>query len=325
MAERKTKPKRDPFPETVKPMLATLSDKPFNSKDWIFEIKWDGYRVITRKKGNEIHLSSRNQLSFDNKFSSIRSALKAVKGSAVLDGEVIAVDEKGNPSFQKLQNFQKTGIGTIAYYVFDLLWYDGYSLKELPVIERKDLLKGIIPEMDNVFFCEHIEEKGKELFRQAKKMGLEGIIAKEKSGKYYENSRSTGWLKIKTVEAMEAVICGYTAPRGSRKFFGALILGVYDKNELVYIGHTGTGFNYSNQEDTYKLLQKYVTGSSPFTDPPKPNAPVTWLKPKLVCEVKYSEMTEDRILRHPVFMRMRNDKKPQEVTISSQIKSAGRK
>lgn len=325
MAGRKTKPKRDPFPETVKPMLATLSDKPFNSKDWIFEIKWDGYRVITRKKGNEIHLSSRNQVSFDNKFSTIRSALKAVKGSAVLDGEVIAVDEKGNPSFQKLQNFQKTGVGTIAYYVFDLLWYKGYSLKKLPLTERKELLESMLPQMENVFYCEHIETKGKELFSQAKKLGLEGIIAKEKSSKYYENSRSAGWLKIKTVEAMEAVICGYTAPRGSRKYFGALILGVYEKNKLVYIGHTGTGFNYSNQRETYELLQKYVTGSAPFINPPKPNAPVTWLKPRLVCEVKYSEMTDDRILRHPVFMRMPSDKKPHEVTLNSQLKNAGKK
>lgn len=325
MAERKAKPKGDPFPEIVKPMLATLGDKPFDSSSWIFEVKWDGYRAITRKKGKEVFLTSRNQLSFDNKFSSIRDSLKSITGSAVLDGEVIAIDDDGKPSFQKLQNFQKTGIGTIAYYVFDLLWYKGYSLKELPVTERKEVLESMLPKMENVFYCEHIETKGKELFRHAKKLGLEGIIAKEKSSKYYENSRSAGWLKIKTVEAMEAVICGYTAPRGSRKFFGALILGVYDKKELVYIGHTGTGFNYSNQEDTFRMLQKYVSSSSPFAHPPKPNAPVTWLKPKLVCEVKYSEMTDDRILRHPVFMRMRNDKKPQEVTFSSQIRSAGRK
>ena len=319
MAGKKPKRPRDPFPDTVKPMLATLSSKPFNSKEWIFEIKWDGYRVITRKKGEKIFLTSRNQLSFDKKFQVIAESLKAIKGDVVLDGEVIASDDKGNPSFQKLQNFQKTGIGTIAYYVFDLLWYNGYNLKELPVIERKELLKNILPEMENVFYCEHIEENGKELFKQVKKLGMEGIIAKERSGKYYENTRSAGWLKIKTVRAMEAVVCGYTEPRDSRKFFGALILGVYERKKLVYIGHTGTGFNYSNQESTYKLLQKHVSKTSPFIDSPKPNAPVTWLKPKLVCEVKYSEMTGDRILRHPVFMSMRIDKKPAEVTFSSQV------
>lgn len=311
---------KTPFPGEIKPMLATLTDKPFNSKEWIYEIKWDGYRVISKKKGSNVSLASRNLLSFDEKFHTIRKALKVFKGDMVLDGEVVAVDEENKPSFQKLQNYQRTGIGNIVYYIFDLLWYKGYNTESMPVIERKNLLKSIVPEAENIFYCDHIEENGIDLFKQAKLIGLEGIIAKRGASHYYENTRTKDWLKIKTVRAMEAVICGYTEPRGSRKYFGALILAVYDKRKLKYIGHTGTGFNYSNQKSVYSLMQKHVTAKPPFDDPPKPNSPVTWMKPKLVCEVKYSEVTEEGILRHPVFMRLRDDKKPEEVTFKSQIR-----
>lgn len=312
--------RRSPFPLNIKPMLATLSDKAFNNKEWIFEIKWDGYRTITRKKGNTVSLSSRNLTSFDKKFHTIKKSLAALNNNMVLDGEVVAVDEDNIPNFQKLQNYQKTGIGNIVYYVFDLLWLKGYNTESLQVIDRKELLKNILPEMENVFYCDHIEDKGINLFKEAKRSGLEGIIAKKKDSLYYENTRSHSWLKIKTIKAMEAVVCGYTKPRGSRKFFGALILGVYDKGKLTYIGHTGTGFNENNQNQVYQLLQKHVSAVSPFNKSPKPNAPVTWLKPRIVCEVKYSQFTEDNILRHPVFMRIRDDKNPEEVTLKSQIK-----
>lgn len=309
-----------PFPGPIKPMLATLTDKPFNSKDWIYEIKWDGYRAVTRKKGNTVSLASRNLLSFDEKFHTIKKALKAFKGDMVLDGEIVAVDEENKPSFQKLQNYQRTGIGNIVYYIFDLLWYKGYNIESAPLFERKSLLKSVIPETDNIFYCDHIEENGTDLFKEARLMGLEGIIAKRADSRYYEDTRTKDWLKIKSVSALEAVICGYTEPRGSRKYFGALILAVYDKGKLKYIGHTGTGFNYSNQKQVYTLMQKYVTDKPPFENPPKPNSPVTWMKPKMVCEVKYSEVTEEGILRHPVFMRLRDDKKSEEVTLKSQIK-----
>lgn len=308
------------FPGDIKPMLATLTDKPFNSKEWLFEIKWDGYRVITKKKGKQITLTSRNLTSFDKKFYTIKKELGKIKNDCVLDGEVIAVDENNKPRFQLLQNYQKTGIGNIVYYIFDILWLDGYDLKELPLTERKEILQDIIPKMKNIYYCEHINEKGIELFDEAKKTGLEGIIAKKEDSEYYVNTRSQNWLKIKTIMAMEAVICGYTEPRGSRKFFGALLLGVYNNGRLIYIGHTGTGFNINNQKPVYTSLQKYIIHESPFETPPKPNAPVTWIKPQLVCEVKFSHMTSDGILRHPVFIRMRDDKKHYEVTLSSQKK-----
>lgn len=323
MAERKQQKHnltKIPFPGDVKPMLAVLTDKPFNSKEWIFEIKWDGYRVISKKKRNKVTLSSRNLTSFDLLFPSIREALKKIDGDFVIDGEAVAIDEDDRPNFQQLQNYRKTGIGNIVYCVFDLLWLNGYSTEDLTVIKRKELLKELLPETENILYCGHVAESGVKLFKEARKLKLEGIIAKKSDSHYYEDTRSSNWLKIKTEETLDAVICGYTEPRGSRKFFGELILGVFNKDKLTYIGHTGTGFNRLNQRAVYNLMQKYAARSSPFTKPPKPNAPVTWLRPKLVCEVKFSHMTDDGILRHPVFMRIRDDKEAEDVTLGGQKK-----
>lgn len=308
-----------PFPVNIKPMLATLSDKAFNSKEWIFEIKWDGYRVISKKSKNSVSLTSRNLISFDKLFPSISRSVKNIKGDFVIDGEAVALDENNRPSFQQIQNYMKTGKGNVVYYVFDLLWLNGYSTEMLPVTQRKELLKELLPDSPNIFYCEHIDENGIKLFKEVKKMEIEGIIAKKADSLYYENTRSPSWLKIKTVQAMEAVICGYTEPRGSRKYFGALILGVYNNKKLTYIGHTGTGFSHLNQLSVFNTLKKHAVKASPFTHPPKPNAPVTWLKPKLVCEVKFSQITNDGILRHPVFMKLRDDKKAEEVTLRSQL------
>ena len=323
MAGKKQNPNdllRVPYPKKIKPMLATLADKPFNSKEWIFEIKWDGYRVISKNRNNSATLTSRNLTSFNRLFPEIKSSLQTIKGDFVADGEVVALDETGRPNFQQLQNYRKTGKGNIVYYVFDLLWLNGYSTEALPVTERKELLKELIPVLDNVIYCEHVVNDGVKLFKAAKKQKIEGIIAKKADSLYYENARSANWLKIKTESTIEAVICGYTEPRGSRKYFGALILGIYNEGKLTYIGHTGTGFNHLNQKTIFKLLQNYTAKVSPFTIPPKPNAPVTWMKPVPVCEVKFSHMTNDGVLRHPVFIRMRDDKKAEEVTMSAQKK-----
>ena len=310
---------KTPFPENIRPMLATLYDKPFNSKEWIFEIKWDGYRVISKKRKNTTSLNSRNLNSFDNLFPGITRSLKKIKGDFVIDGEAVAIDESNRPSFQQIQNHHKTGQGNIVYYVFDLLWLNGYSTELLPVTQRKELLKELIPGLDNILYCEHIAESGVELFKEVTKLNIEGIIAKKADSRYYENTRSQSWLKIKTEHTIDAVICGYTEPRGSRKYFGALILGVFNAGKLTYIGHTGTGFNFSIQQKIFSILKKHSAAKSPFTNPLKPNAPVTWLKPRLVCEVKFSQLTKDGILRHPVFLRMRDDKEAEEVTFVSQF------
>lgn len=323
MAEKRKKPDsllKVPFPGEIRPMLAVLSDKPFNSKEWIFEIKWDGYRVIAKKKNRTAALSSRSLNSFDRLFPEIKKALQMVKGDFVIDGEAAAMDDNGRSNFQQLQNHLKTGKGNIVYCVFDLLWLNGYSTEMMPVTERKELLRDLINGFDNIIYSEHIQNNGIKLFREAKKLRFEGIIAKKADSLYYENTRSNSWLKIKTENTIDAVICGYTEPRGSRKYFGALLLGVYINNMLIYIGHTGTGFNGSNQKPLFALMQKYISAISPFEIVPKPNAPVTWLKPALVCEVKFSHMTNDGILRHPVFLRMRDYKAAEEVTLSSQKK-----
>lgn len=318
--QRKNNLQKIPFPGDIKPMLATLTDKPFNSRDWIFEVKWDGYRVISKKYKNTVTLTSRNLVSFDKLFPTIKKNLGSIKGNFVIDGEAVALDDSNKPDFQKIQNYKKTGIGTIVYYVFDLLWLNGYNTETLPVTERKQLLRELIPETDNIFYSDHTINNGIQLYKEVKKLKIEGIIAKKADSLYYENTRSQSWLKIKTEETLDAVICGYTEPRGSRKYFGALILGVYNKGRLIYIGHTGTGFNYTNQLSVFNLLKRYEIKVSPFEVPPKPNAPVTWLKPVLVCEVKFSQITNDGILRHPVFLRMRDDKKAEEVSLNTQLK-----
>lgn len=307
---------KKPFPKTIRPMLASLTSKPFNNKDWIFEIKWDGYRVISFKNGNNISLISRNQTSYDEKFKSVKESLTKMNSNFVMDGEVVALDENKKPNFQLLQNYQRTGKGNLVYYVFDLLWLDGYNLKTLGVIERKALLKNILPEMKNVLYCKHNAEKGIELYNKIKKMGMEGVIAKKADSKYYEDIRSENWLKMKTVLAEEVIICGYTEPKGSREYFGALLLGMFDKKgKIKYVGHTGTGFNYKTLKQVHTLMQKQITSKSPFDKIPHSSAPVTWLKPKIVCEIKYSEKTTEQRFRHPVFMRIRDDKKPDEVVL----------
>src|SRR4030095_10021401 len=229
------------------------------------------------------------------------------------DGEVVALDESGLSRFQYLQNWQKDQQGELVYYVFDLLWIDGYDITHLPLVERKKILQQILPAGDVIRFSDHVEENGKQFFELAKKQGLEGIIAKNKSSTYDFNLRSRNWLKIKAAARQEAVICGFTAPRASRQYFGALILGVYENDELVYAGHTGSGFTEKSLKETWDKVKQLITGKCPFKKKPKTNMPATWVKPKLVCEIKFQEWTQDHIMRVPIFMGLRTDKKPTEV------------
>jgi len=294
-------------------MLATLVDEPFDGDDWLFEIKWDGYRAIASVANGKIELYSRNNISFKEKYSSITDALADFKHDVVIDGELVALDEKGNSRFQYLQNWQKFQQGDLVYYAFDLLWIDGRDVTTLPLVERKKILEQIIPPGNVIRYSDHVEKSGKQFFELAKKLGLEGIIAKQKNSRYEMAVRGRNWLKIKTESRQEAVICGFTAPRASRQYFGALVLGVYRDGALVYAGHTGTGFTEKLLKDTWAKLQPLVTDKCPFDKKPKTNMPATWLKPRLVCEVKFQEWTEENIMRVPVFMGLRTDKKPTEV------------
>jgi bifunctional non-homologous end joining protein LigD len=293
-------------------MTARLHDRAFDDPDWIFEIKWDGYRAIAECRGKSSRLYSRNGLSFSKDYPMVDDAVKAIRRRMVLDGEIVAFNEKGNPEFQLLQNARNNG-AQLLYYVFDLLYLDGKSVEHLPTLERKALLKKVLPEGDIIRYCDHVAGDGKAFFKVMQSRGLEGMIAKKGSGVYREGKRSEDWLKIKHVITDEAVICGYTEPRGSRKYFGALILGDYSSGKLEYIGHTGTGFDTETLQQLYETMQAYRTDESPFEEHVPVNAPVAWLRPELVCHVKYTEITKDGIRRHPVYMGLRKDKEAKEV------------
>jgi bifunctional non-homologous end joining protein LigD len=294
-------------------MLTTLVDEPFSGDDWIFEIKWDGYRAIASMINGKVDLYSRNNISFKERYYPITEALKEFANNVVLDGEIVSLDESGLSRFQYLQNWQKDQQGELVYYVFDLLWVDGYDITAVPLIERKKILQQIIPSNDVIRFSDHVGTNGKEFFEIAKKQGLEGLIAKRKNSSYDFNVRGKNWLKIKTDSRQEAVICGFTAPRASRQYFGALILGIYKDGNLVYAGHTGSGFAEKSLKETWAQLQPLITNKCPFSKKPKTNMPATWVQPKLVCEIKFQEWTHDNIMRVPIFMGLRTDKKPTEV------------
>ncbi|MGN7864519.1 DNA ligase D [Chryseobacterium sp. 22458] len=298
-------------------MLARLSEEAFDDKNWVFEIKWDGYRAIADLSRDTPLFYSRNGISFIPKFDKIAQDFKQQKHQMILDGEVVAYDDQGKPNFQLLQQIGDNPNLALVYQVFDLLWLNGHSTEELPLIQRKELLKEALVETDVIKYCEHIPEKGIAFFEQMKKMKLEGMIAKRADSQYVENHRTSDWLKIKFSNTEEVIICGFTEPRGSRKGFGALILGKYIDGELTYCGHTGTGFNAASLKEMYERLQKLVIKTSPFTIVPKTNMPVTWTKPELVCEIKYSEITKDGIFRHPVFITLREDKEPEEINNNS--------
>ncbi len=294
-------------------MLAKLHDKPFNDPNWIYEIKWDGYRAIAEINKKEIRLYSRNGLSFRQDYPVVYDELKKIKKDTIIDGEIVAVDSEGKPGFQLLQHYGEDENVALCYYVFDCLSIGGKSIEDKPLTERKALLKALLPESDTIRYCDHVEEKGKEFFKALQKQGLEGMVAKKADGAYHENARSPEWLKVKNVLTGEAVIAGYTEPRGGRKFLGALVLGVYKSNKLTYVGHTGTGFSDSTLKEVYQKMQPLKTKVSPFDSKIAVNAPVTWIKPKLVCNLKYTEVTSSGSRRHPVFMGLRIDKPAKDV------------
>ncbi|MEO6961738.1 MAG: DNA ligase D [Puia sp.] len=306
--------RKSPFPDSIKPMLATLVEKPFTAKDWIFEIKWDGYRSVAKLNRGQARIESRNNISFDEKFLPVKQALEKWSANAVVDGEIIALTADGRPDFQELQGFLKEGEAAIlVYYVFDLLWYEGKDYTGLPLIERKSILQSILPPGDNIIkYSDHVVETGIPFFEAAVAKGLEGVMAKKADSVYAANTRSKNWLKIKNNQFAEAIICGFTRGRESRKFFGAVILGRYENGILKYIGHSGSGFDERGLKDLYARFKPLVTDACPFRVTPKTNMPATWLKPELVCLVKYTEVTRDGSLRHPIFAGLREDKNAAE-------------
>ncbi len=324
-----TSGKRSGFPSKLLPMLATMIDKPFDKEGWQYEIKWDGYRAVAFCNKEKVELKSRNDKSFSEKFYPVITALQEWNIHAVVDGEVVVLDEKGKPDFGALQNWRSESDGELYFYVFDLLWMNGKDLMEIPLSERRTLLKEIIPDNPVIRFSENFEVSGIEFFETAKEMGLEGIIAKKSDGIYSAGKRSKDWLKIKTNKRQEMVIGGYTKNKDSSKSFSSLLLGVYDKERLIYTGKVGTGFSDKLQTDMLKQFKPYISKSTPFTETPDINKPsrfspnphvsAVWMKPELVCEVSFTEMTKDGVMRHPSFVGMRIDKKAEGVKLDKTV------
>ncbi|MHB8094760.1 MAG: DNA ligase D, partial [Candidatus Aminicenantales bacterium] len=297
----------------IMPMLATLVDGPFDRDGWAFEVKWDGFRSLAEIKGGNVRLVSRNGKSQNARFPTIVAALSGFPLDAVFDGEIVAVDGKGRPDFQALQDSTRSGESRLLYYAFDILQAAGYDLRALPLRRRRAVLEKLLPVSGTVRLSEAIEKRGRDFFRAAKTNGLEGIIAKDLSSPYRSGLRTRDWLKIKTHRRQEAVICGFTRPRASRKYFGALILGAFRNGELVDIGRVGAGFTERALRDIHEKLTPLITARTPFMHKPRTDTPVTWVVPRLICEVKFSDWTADGLMRHPVFMGLREDKSPRTV------------
>jgi len=316
-----------PMPTAIHPMLATSVDDPFDDPEWLFEIKWDGYRAIAFIAGGKVRLVSRNQNDLTAQYPELQSVPSFIKAeTAVLDGEIAALDEQGRASFSLMQ--QRTGIRaggrrtasrqdiSVLYYVFDLLYLDGCDLRRVSLEKRKDLLAKITSLDGPVRYSDHFPQ-GKALFDVAKQKGLEGILAKRRSSAY-EERRTREWLKIKITQTVDCVVGGYTDPEGSRSYFGSIVLGLYDKNgDLIHVGQAGTGFDEATLKQVWQALKKLVTKRSPFPHGVEALRTVHWVKPELVAEIKFTEWTHESAeggmkLRAPVFLRLREDKDPKE-------------
>ncbi|WP_276347242.1 DNA ligase D [Daejeonella sp. JGW-45] len=319
--------KKTRFPTGIKPMLATLVDEPFDDPDWVYEVKWDGYRALAFLNNGEADILSRNNKSFNDKFYPIQKTLQSWKFNAVLDGEILVLNDKGVSNFGSLQNWRSEADGELAFYVFDLLWYEGKNLMELPLIQRQKVLKEILPtDDDNVRLSQVFNANGTDFFSAAERLGLEGIIAKKADSTYSVNIRSREWLKIKISKKQEVVIGGYTRNKDTTKAFSSLLLGVYKNGEFQYAGKVGTGFSHSQQKEMLAKFKPLIIDKSPFPIEPdynkpsrfRPNPPqakATWLKPELVCEIAFTEITSDGVFRHPSFQGMRSDKQAHEVIL----------
>ncbi len=322
------------MPTSITPMLASITEQPFDDPNWIFEIKWDGYRAVAFIENGSVRLVSRNHNDLTPRYPELRKLPEFVKAqTAILDGEVVVLDEQGRSSFSLMQ--QRTGIRShgrqtaprsdlaILYYVFDLIYSDGYDLRRVSLDDRKQALREILLSGDTVRYSDHYAGQGRALFDAAKQKGLEGILAKRATS-CYEERRSREWLKIKITQTIDCVVGGYTEPDGTRTHFGSLVLGLYnDKKQLVHVGQAGTGFNHATLKEISDLLKEIETSKNPFSGLVDAKR-VHWVKPVRVAEIKFSEWTHETAdgglkLRAPVFLGLREDKDPEECTLAGQI------
>jgi bifunctional non-homologous end joining protein LigD len=326
---------KKPMPTVIHPMLASSATSAFDDPDWLFEIKWDGYRAVSFIENSSLRLVSRSQNDLTAQFSELSIVPQFVKAQrAILDGEIVALDGEGRPSFSLMQ--QRTGFKSgqrrlqrhegvpITYYAFDLLYLDGFDLRRIGLEQRKQLLQDTIKNSHIIRFSDHFAEKGLDLFEAAKQRGLEGILAKKRSSAY-EEKRSRDWLKIKITQRQECVIGGYTAPEGNREYFGALVLGLYDgKKRLIHVGQVGTGFDQQMLKEIFARLQPLKTQQNPFYGEIGGLRKVQFVRPELVAEIKFSEWTHETAeggmkLRAAVFMGLRVDKSAAECRLEEAV------
>jgi len=323
--QRLKAPRRAVTLEEAGPMLAETREQPFSKPGWLFELKLDGYRVRAGggREGDEARLVTRNGHDIAAGFPEIARAIMALPyDGLVLDGELVVPDEAGRPSFQRLQNRARVGRALDVrraavespgvLYVFDLLAFEGYDVRPLPLEKRKALLERIVPGVGPIKYIEHFEKNGEALYEQVVKLGLEGIVAK-KADSPYRAGRSPNWLKIRADRTDEFVVVGFTRPKGSRSGFGALDLGAYEDGKLVYAGRAGSGFTDKELKDVTALLERGIRATPPFSGPAPPDDGHTLVEPTLVAEVRYKEWTNEGLLRQPVFVRFRDDKPVSEI------------
>jgi bifunctional non-homologous end joining protein LigD len=326
-ARRKSAPPA-PLPEFIEPMKALLVESPPRG-DWLYEIKFDGFRAIALKGGSEARLLSRNEKDFGAKFPEVLESISDLNAKdAVIDGEIVALNEQGVSSFQLLQAFE---LGqerpSIFYYAFDLLRLNGKDLRETPLNQRKDKLGRLLKNPPGVIrLSSSLEGSARQLLDRVGDLGLEGLIGKQKESTYEPGRRSGAWIKLKLQREQEFVIGGFTPPGGTRKYFGALLVGVYQDRKLTFVGKVGTGFDGALLHSLHATFQKILRDTCPFSNLPEKGGArygqaitaaemrrCRWVEPKIVCQVKFSEWTRDNRLRQPVFLGLREDKTPKDV------------
>lgn len=316
------------LPAKAQPMLATLLEKPFSREDWLFELKWDGMRALAWIDGGRLRIESRAGRDATSQYPELESLPRCVRAEqAILDGELVVLDGQGRSDFERMQSRMnvarpspaQVATAPVTFYLFDVLYCDGYDLRGAPLLERKRLLKKILDPRPPLRYSDHVLDQGEELFELAREHGAEGIIGKQIHSSYAEG-RSTNWVKLKINREVDAVIGGYTAPRGGRSHLGAILVGLYDDGKrLKYIGGVGTGFDERILNNLAAELEPLQTRVCPFSEDPQTKEAATWVKPELVARIKFREFTREHHLRQPVFLGLRRDIDAAECRLAGEI------
>src|SRR5437016_342455 len=315
------------MPARVEPMLATLADRPFSDPNWLFEIKWDGVRALARIENDALTLRSRTGVDIAKRYPELDSLPDALAARrAILDGEIVALDAQGRSDFERLQgrmhvrapNENLVAQIPVVHFVFDLLYCDGYDLRETPLLDRKQLLQRLLHASERFRYSDHQLEHGKELFALAEQNGLEGIVAKRADSPYVSD-RSPYWVKMKITKTVDAVVSGWTVSRTSALPFGSLLLGLYQGKKLRFIGHAGSGFDAKKLKELSSRLKELAAPTCPFDAVPETNEKPSWVSPALVARVKFSGWTQEHSLRHPVFVALREDARPTDCQWENEV------